>query len=76
MSAASVPAPGTKYGPCKHDCAHVDCAASRRQAHDDCIFCGEFIGYEVPWYAMEDGPAHAVCAEEDADRLRAAARST
>lgn len=50
MAAGSLPAPGTKYGPCKKTCAHADCAAARREAAAICRICGEAIGYENAFY--------------------------
>lgn len=66
MAAAATPAPGTKYGPCINDCAHRDCACSRREASALCRICGAPIGYDAPWYASIDGingAVHELCAE-------------
>ena len=68
MAAITVPAPGTKYGPCGEPCSHRDCAESRRMAAVVCRFCDESIGYERRFY-NEGAPGsydlvHAVCLEE------------
>ena len=76
MSASTLPAPGTKLGPCKVDhvrgetCAHRDCAATRAIASATCKYCDGAIGYETPFYEVfrsADGKsrdyAHASCHE-------------
>lgn len=68
MAAITIPAPGTKYGPCEEPCSHTDCAESRRMAAIVCRFCDGPIGFEKRLY--NDGPSgsyelvHAVCLEE------------
>ena len=61
MAAGRIPAPGTEYGPCADDCAHRDCAATRRQAAAACRICGEPIGYERAYFVGDDGAVHASC---------------
>lgn len=77
MSAASLPAPGSKLGPCAdvvrrgrivraaEECGHRDCAASRQQASSPCTTCGRAIGYETRYYRDGDGYQHADCAERE-----------
>lgn len=57
MSACSVPAPGSKLGPCLEPCEHSDCKANRADAGKECRYCGLPIGYETMYYA--DGPEGA-----------------
>jgi hypothetical protein len=66
MAAATLPAPGTEFGPCPSDpgCAHTDCAASRTQAATPCGICGAPIGYDVRFYNDDErGLVHALCLE-------------
>ena len=67
MMAASpgLPKPGTKLGPCKGGCVHIDCRHTIQDAQTACRFCLKPIGYETPFYrARLDGKlAHAVCLE-------------
>lgn len=73
MAAGNLPAPGTKYGPCKGPCDHLDCAATIRMASTPCRICGECIGYGIRFY-MESEPevrpralVHADEAEREAE---------
>lgn len=71
MAAGSLPAPGTRYGPCEPDCHHTDCALTRQMAAEACIYCGAPIGYETPFYRDEERrPAHAVCLEDAFEKAR------
>ena len=70
MASGTLPAPGAQYGPCLEPCGHVDCAESRRMAAEACVFCGKVIGYDTPLYNMSPGLAHALCAEQAAERTR------
>lgn len=85
MAAGSIPAPGTKYGPCAAVCAHRDCEANRRAATARCPYCGESIGYDRNFYdTSSDGVkagrvaagqtelSHAVCYESAIERELAA----
>ena len=63
MAAGSIPAPGTKYGPCKNICAHLDCTSNRVIATSVCSYCSKAIGYEKNFYRDGGGYAHAVCLE-------------
>jgi hypothetical protein len=77
MSASSLPAPGTRLGPCVVDyvrrgeiCTHLDCMETRTIAAARCKHCDKTIGYEAPFYEVfrsEDGKsrdyAHASCHE-------------
>ena len=49
MAFISLPAPGTKLGPCEDGCTHVDCAAARKEAETICELCKNPIGYEAPF---------------------------
>lgn len=71
MAAGSLPAPGTRYGPCAGDCRHADCDATRAQAQAECVYCKEVIGFERRFYAVspydDSRPprfAHATCHEQ------------
>lgn len=70
MASASIPAPGTEYGPCASLCGHIDCAESRALAESACRFCGNPIGYGTDYYRDEDGVGyvHALCLEQQAER--------
>jgi hypothetical protein len=63
MAAGTLPKPGTKYGPCKGDCEHRDCAATRRMAGTACPTCGDKIGYNRRFYETDRGLEHAYCLE-------------
>ncbi len=72
MAAGTLPAIGTKYGPCKSDCVHRDCMSTKAMAKALCIRCGEPIGYGVRFYEdRETMPSlgcatalvHALCEE-------------
>ena len=69
MAAGTIPAPGTKYGPCTESCVHQDCAANRRMAAHTCRLCGKEIGYGVRFYrdpesSNPEASVHADCLEE------------
>jgi len=79
MAAGYLDEPGHEYGPCVGECAHVDCAATRRTAESICRCCGEPIGYDRAFYLdpeTQNGPVddrrdvHADCLllEEDSSR--------
>jgi len=55
---------GDKYGPCKTDCKHKDCAEARKMARSICPKCQKAIGYEIRFYKIEDAYIHADCVEE------------
>ena len=55
MAASSLAKPGTKYGPCKGQCQHTDCAATREMASRNCVSCAEQIGYDTRFFREEDG---------------------
>ena len=64
MSAIRLPAPGTKFGPCKACCSHRYCADLRREAGAKCYCCGECIGYDARFYSKDNGViVHATCKE-------------
>ena len=56
--------PGTEFGPCAEPCQHKDCAATRAKANENCIECGETIGYGTKYYQEEDGLIHYRCAKD------------
>ena len=77
MAAVTLPKPGTQYGPCAGDCAHIDCAETRRMVAQVCHFCGVQIGYDVRFYSDPDDPTraalvHARCLEDSVDVARKA----
>ena len=79
MAAGTLPAPGTKLGPCKPGpcqslCVHKDCNSLRIAAESLCSRCGKPIGYETRYYDAS-GPAevklvHALCEEEAVEAER------
>jgi len=64
MAAGVLSSPGTKYGPCKTDCKHKDCAEARKMARSICPKYQKAIGYEIRFYKIEDAYIHADCVEE------------
>lgn len=79
MAAGTLPAPGTKLGPCIDPCTHADCACTRAMAAATCDPCREPIGYETRFYQVGRSPArdtqgdpvswahtleHALCREQ------------
>jgi hypothetical protein len=62
MGYSAIPALGSKYGPCKGECVHRDCLATRRDAAKECSICKTPIGYETNYYRNEEGGLeHAAC---------------
>lgn len=72
MAASTLPAPGTKYGPCENGCDHIDCNVTRGQAGEVCRFCDKPIGYEKRFYSDEEPGrlAHADCLEDSIENER------
>jgi hypothetical protein len=70
MAAGILPKPGTKHGPCKAKCGHVDCGQTKTDAVTQCRFCLKPIGYSTRYVrARFDGClAHEVCLEEAVER--------
>lgn len=65
-----IPAPGSKYGPCRSKgCGHRDCAESRRQAGVICPLCGKRIGYATRFYQRRNWTilVHEACADDSKD---------
>jgi hypothetical protein len=65
--------PGTKYGPCKGECEHTDCALTRAQAAAECPHCGKQCGYDKPLTSspLRNGLlSHHVCVCEHADNFK------
>lgn len=69
MGWSIVPEPGTKYGPCKDDCEHLDCADWRRVIGSPCSICGEPIepGQAIQYDTDPEQPAHTGCVWEKYD---------
>lgn len=71
MAAGTLPAPGTKFGPCKKaKCGHKDCAATRADAAALCRFCNKAIGYGEAFYRarLSGALAHWLCVEEAVEK--------
>jgi hypothetical protein len=72
MAAGSLPAPGTKLGPCLPPCTHTDCLANRAIAVSRCRICQALIDYETLFY-VESGQftkqvyVHATCLYDEID---------
>lgn len=69
MAASTIPAPGTKLGPCDKDCKHRDCARNRQDAKEVCRFCRKAIGFGVRYYTDPEAPTptalvHAACLKD------------
>jgi len=70
MGWAKLPSPGTEHGPCRGPCEHKDCAETRGMADALCVYCGETIGFDAPFYHVRasgkkpEGYAHARCTWE------------
>ncbi len=67
MAAGILPKPGTKGGPCKNACKHVDCADTRERAASTCLYCKKAVGYGVRVYQHGEYTVHADCHEEAAE---------
>jgi hypothetical protein len=61
MGWATLPKPGTKTGPCKEECKHVDCNMTKKDAAKLCKVCNKPIGYDRPYYIDGGGLVHAQC---------------
>ena len=70
MASATLPKPGTKYGPCAKGCKHRDCAETRATATANCRFCVRPIGYDKPYVRarLSGAYAHETCLENAVDR--------
>jgi hypothetical protein len=71
MAAATLPEPGTKFGPCI-TCQHRDCAETRAMAAHPCRLCGQPIGYNTRFYQDPTSAdphvlVHARCLEDEAN---------
>ena len=53
MAAGILSAPGTEHGPCEEICAHKDCALTRKMATVLCHHCGQPIGYDRGFFAVD-----------------------
>jgi len=72
VAAGTLPAPGTKLGPCADACEHRDCAQTRAEAEQTCRVCDKPIGYETRFYVDSIQRAvrklvHAACLEAEAE---------
>ena len=74
MAAGILSKPGSKFGPCRKPCAHLDCADTRKISGALCPYCSTPIGYDRRFYATRpdrSGPVvgyeHASCAEDAAE---------
>lgn len=61
MAWAILAKPGEKYGPCKGECEHRDCAASRAEAKLVCPDCKKAIGYDTRFCTFEGKTWHDLC---------------
>ena len=73
MGWITIPAIGTKLGPCKEPCEHLDCMDNRNMANTPCEYCTQPIGYHTPFYQVdkEDGSkglVHYICIEKYYER--------
>jgi hypothetical protein len=70
MAAGILPAPGTKVGPCKKHCKHVDCNQTRADSQVPCRFCGHEIGYGARFIRarLSGALAHEHCVEDAVER--------
>ena len=77
MAALGLSAPGTEYGPCIEDCAHEDCAQTRRMAACVCRICDQPIGYDDRFFREGEGGwdhlVHATCLWNEVAAKREAA---
>jgi hypothetical protein len=53
MACSVIPKPGSKLGPCKGGCHHVDCRQTIRDAQTVCWFCLKPIGYERAYFRSQ-----------------------
>jgi hypothetical protein len=75
-----LPKPGAKDGPCKGNCKHLDCKATKQEAECLCTHCQKPIGFETKFYIdrPESGISvvgqriysHFLCAIKAADERR------
>lgn len=70
MAASILPVPGTKLGPCKAKCKHIDCAETRAIAAEPCRFCNKPLGFGSAWFksALFGCVAHRHCLEDAVER--------
>lgn len=67
MAAGILPKPGTKAGPCRGKCAHIDCTETRERAASTCLYCHKAVGFGARVYQHGDYTVHARCHEEAAE---------
>lgn len=63
MAFATLPKPGSKYGPCETECRHIDCASTRRAAESICPVCQQPIGYDQAYWTVEAFNQHVDCTD-------------
>lgn len=64
---------GTKFGPCRGYCGHVDCNETRRLAGQGCPGCRKVIGYGKPYTTIDGVVWHFECAQDAAEAATAGA---
>lgn len=67
MAYGILPAPGTKLGPCRDACHHVDCGWTRLYAGVVCRYCRKPIGYGTAYYRIGGATAdliHEACSDQ------------
>jgi len=62
MAYSVIPAPGRKYGPCKTECKHLDCAEARANVKKLCPKCEKEIGYNTEFTEINSRLFHLLCA--------------
>lgn len=64
MPATTIPAPGTRGGPCRGWCRHPVCKDQKHLARSKCLYCQKPVGYDVPIIPWGVLAVHAECHEE------------
>jgi hypothetical protein len=67
MAAGSISEPGSIFGPCKEECTHPDCLATKTMAASWCAICFKEIGYNTRFYQQQGRETvyvHALCLEK------------
>lgn len=50
--------PGSKFGPCKDPCDHLDCKDNRDMINSECELCKKKLEYEEKFFSFQDGTFH------------------
>ena len=62
MAYATLPKPGSEYGPCLPTCSHSDCKQTRTMAATICHICNDPLGYAAPFQQdSKDRLVHLHC---------------